>query len=387
MSTYLCDRCERGAARARTNRMDGSFANTATARVRSFASEAIRRMRTADRRRLLLMVGAPVLVLAAVAVWLLASAGAVSTDNATVTAARAPISASVRGRVVEILVSDNQPVRAGDPLVRLDQGDFQRAVTTAEARLAAARLQVSALRATYQEAIAGRRAAQATAAHARAEARRQENLFRAGVVSRQDLDGARVQADVTARQAAAATEGEAIALANLGGDPRAHIDSHPLVMQALAALEDARSDLADTEIKAPADGVVARISQVQLGAYVQPAQTLFYVVSGEPWIEAAFKENQIENLRPGQPVRIRIDAFPGEAFRGHVESFSPGTGSSFAVLPAENATGNWVRVVQRLSVRIAFDEAPPDAAFAMGLSARVDVNTRDHGDALRGRAR
>ncbi|MBL8543531.1 MAG: HlyD family secretion protein [Hyphomonadaceae bacterium] len=367
--------------------MDGSFANTANARVRSFASEAIRRMRTADRRRLLLMVGAPVLVLAAVAVWLLASAGAVSTDNATVTAARAPISASVRGRVVEILVSDNQPVRAGDPLVRLDQGDFQRAVTTAEARLAAARLQVSALRATYQEAIAGRRAAQATAAHARAEARRQENLFRAGVVSRQDLDGARVQADVTARQAAAATEGEAIALANLGGDPRADIDSHPLVMQALAALEDARSDLADTEIKAPADGVVARISQVQLGAYVQPAQTLFYVVSGEPWIEAAFKENQIENLRPGQPVRIRIDAFPGEAFRGHVESFSPGTGSSFAVLPAENATGNWVRVVQRLSVRIAFDEAPPDAALAMGLSARVDVNTRDHGDALRGRAR
>lgn len=339
--------------------MDGSFGDNAAARVRGFANEAIRRMRTADRRRLILMLGAPALVLVAIAVWLALSAGSISTDNATVTAARAPISASVRGRVVEILVNDNTEVRSGQTLIRLDQGDFQRAVTTAEARLAATRLQVSALRATYQQAIATRRAAQATAAHDRAEARRQQNLFSAGVLSRQDLDRALVQADVSSRQAAAAAQAEAMALANLGGDARAETDAHPLVMQAIAALEDARSDLADTEIRAPVDGVVARISQVQLGSYVQPAQTLFYLVSGEPWIEAAFKENQIENLRSGQPVRIRIDAYPGEHFRGHVESFSPGTGSSFAVLPAENATGNWVRVVQRLSVRIAFDDAPP----------------------------
>ena len=367
--------------------MDGSFGDSAAARVRGFASEAIRLIRSADRRRLILMVGVPGLVLAAIAAWLTLSAGSLSTDNATVTAARAPISASVRGRVVEVLVSDNSVVRAGQTLIRLDQGDFQRAVTTAEARLAAARLQVSALRATYQAAIAERRAAQATAAHSRAEVRRQQNLFTAGVLSRQDLDRAVVQADVSSRQAAAAAQTEATALANLGGDARADADAHPLVMQAVAALEDARSDLADTEIRAPVDGVVARISQVQLGSYVQPAQTLFYLVSGDPWIEAAFKENQIENLRPGQPVRIRIDAYPGEQFRGHVVSFSPGTGSSFAVLPAENATGNWVRVVQRLSVRIVFDEVVPEASLAMGLSARVSVNTRAHGDALRGRAR
>lgn len=367
--------------------MDGSFGNSATARVRGFARDAIQRVRAADKRRLMLLLGVPGLVLAVIAVWLLMSAGSISTDNATVTAARAPISASVRGRVVEVLVADNSHVEAGQTLIRLDQGDFQRAVTTAEARLAAARLQVSALRATYGEAIAGRRAAQATAAHDGAEARRQQNLFRAGVVSRQDLDRAVVQADVSARQAAAAAEAEAMALANLGGDVRASADEHPLVLQAIAALEDARSDLADCEIKAPVSGVVARISQVQLGSYVQPAQTLFYLVSGEPWIEAAFKENQIEHLRPGQSVRIRIDAYPGEDFRGHVESFSPGTGSSFAVLPAENATGNWVRVVQRLSVRIVFDDVPPEAALAIGLSARVNVDTKDRRVALRGRAR
>lgn len=367
--------------------MDGSFGDSAAARVRGFASEAIRRIRSADRRRLILMVGVPGLVLAAIAAWLTLSAGSLSTDNATVTAARAPISASVRGRVIEVLVFDNSVVRAGQTLIRLDQGDFQRAVTTAEARLAAARLQVAALRATYQAAIAERRAAQATAAHNRAEVRRQQNLFTSGVLSRQDLDRAVVQADVSSRQAAAAAQTEATALANLGGDAHADADAHPLVMQAVAALEDARSDLADTEIRAPVDGVVARISQVQLGSYVQPAQTLFYLVSGDPWIEAAFKENQIENLRPGQPVRIRIDAYPGEQFRGHVVSFSPGTGSSFAVLPAENATGNWVRVVQRLSVRIVFDDVVPEASLAMGLSARVSVDARAHGDALRGRAR
>jgi membrane fusion protein (multidrug efflux system) len=367
--------------------MDGSFARTAATQVRGFASEVFRHAKAADRRRLLLMVVPPIVVLLSVAIWLVANGGTVSTDNATVSAARAPISASVRGRVMEVLVRENQSVRAGDTLLRLDAGDFRRAVLEAEARLATARLQVSAFRAAYGEAIANRRAAEATAAHAGAEYRRQQNLFRAGVVSRQDLDRAQVEADVAAREASAAAQAEATALANLGGATDAPTDSHPLVMQALAALEGARSDLADIEVKAPVDGVVARVSQVQIGAYVQPAQTLFYLVSGAPWIDAAFKENQIDNLQPGQHVRIRIDAFPGQSFAGHVESFSPGTGSSFALLPAENATGNWVHVVQRLSVRIVFDELPPEAARAMGLSARVQVDTRGGQDAARLRGR
>ena len=140
-------------------------------------------------------------------------------------------------------------------------------------------------------------------------------------------------------------------------------------------------------ITAPADGVVARVSQVQVGSYVQPAQTVFWLVSGRPWIDAAFKENQLGALRAGQPVNIHIDAFPNHTFRGHVESLSPGTGSSFAVLPAENATGNWVHVVQRLIVRVVFDETPPDAVLAIGLSAKVSVDTRQQAQpVLRGRA-
>ena len=149
-------------------------------------------------------------------------------------------------------------------------------------------------------------------------------------------------------------------------------------MQAMAALEQARFDLGNTTIVAPADGVVARVNQVQAGSYAQPAQTLFWLVSGKPWIDAAFKESQLKDLRPGQPVDIHVDAFPDTDFHGHVASFSPGTGSSFAVLPAENATGNWVRVVQRLNVHIDLDDPAPDARLSVGLSAKVTVDTRDN---------
>jgi membrane fusion protein (multidrug efflux system) len=148
-------------------------------------------------------------------------------------------------------------------------------------------------------------------------------------------------------------------------------------MQAQAALDQAKSDLSDTSIRAPADGIVTKVSQLQPGAYVQPAQTMFWIVSGKPWVDAAFKENQLADLRVGQPVEIHVDAFPNAKLKGHIASFSPGSGSSFAVLPAENATGNWVRVVQRLNVRVDLDNPPPEAQLAIGLSATATVDTRN----------
>jgi membrane fusion protein (multidrug efflux system) len=148
-------------------------------------------------------------------------------------------------------------------------------------------------------------------------------------------------------------------------------------MQAQAALDQAQSDLSDTSIRAPADGVVTRVSQLQPGSYVQAAQTMFWIISGKPWVDAAFKENQLADLRPGQPVTVHVDAFPNAHLTGHVTSFSPGTGSSFAVLPAENASGNWVRVVQRLNVRIELDNPPPEVQLAVGLSATATVDTRN----------
>ncbi|MGI9170256.1 MAG: HlyD family efflux transporter periplasmic adaptor subunit, partial [Caulobacteraceae bacterium] len=163
-------------------------------------------------------------------------------------------------------------------------------------------------------------------------------------------------------------------LANLGAAARTPAD-YPSVLQAQASLQAMRLDLSRTVVIAPSDGVVTRVDQLQVGAYVDPAQTLFFLLSGQPWVEANFKENQLRKMRVGQSAKIRIDAY-GAALAGHVASFSPGAGSAFSALPAQNATGNWVKVAQRLPVRIAFDRPPPEVAGRAGLSAKVTVDVR-----------
>lgn len=353
--------------------MDGSFEQK-DPQV-TVAAEKTPRL-SPKQKRLALMIGPPAVIAIGVVIWLLMSAGFVTTDNAQVSAARAPISSSVRARVTEVLVKENQQVKAGDELIRLDANDFQIAVAQAEARLASARLNVDALRASYRKAAADVRTSRTSADFERSELARQQNLFKAGLVSQQALDQARNASDLADRNNAAALEAQANALAGLGGSPGIATDKHPLVMAAQAQLDQAKSDLADTSIRAPADGVVTRVSQLQPGSYVQSAQTLFWIVSGKPWVDAAFKENQLADLRIGQPVTVHVDAFPNAHLTGHIVSFSPGTGSSFAVLPAENASGNWVRVVQRLNVRIELDNPPPEVQLAIGLSATATVDTR-----------
>jgi membrane fusion protein (multidrug efflux system) len=354
--------------------MDGSFerdeAAPATAAVKPKGLSP-------KQRRLGLMIIPPVVIAIGVGVYLLLTGGHVSTDNATISSARAPITSSVRARVTEVMVTENQRVHAGDVLLKLDGGDFQINVAQAEARLASARLEVDALRASYRKSAADVGSARTSADFAASELTRNANLFQAGIISQQQLDQARNNRDLANHNLSAAAQAQANALASLGGGTNLDVDKHPLVMQAQAALDQAQSDLSDTTIRAPADGVVTRVSQIQVGSYIQPATTLFWIVSGQPWVDAAFKENQLKDLRPGQPVEIHVDAFPNVKLHGHVASFSPGTGSSFAVLPAENASGNWVRVVQRLNVRIDLDDVPADLPLAMGLSAKATVDTRN----------
>lgn len=356
--------------------MDGSFDRDGERESATASAAAARKAASAKQRRLALMIGPPVVIAIIAGIWVMMSAGFVSTDNAQISAARAPITSSVRARVTEVLVTENQTVKKGDELVRLDGDDFAINVAQAEAKLAAARLQVDALRASYRKAAADVRTAGTETAFAKSELERQDNLFKAGLISQQDLDKARNAFDLASRNQSAANESLANTLANLGGSANIETDKHPLVMQAQATLDQAQSDLADTSIKAPADGIVTRVSQLQPGSYVQPAQTMFWIISGKPWVDAAFKENQLADLRPGQPVKVHVDAFPNAHLTGHVTSFSPGTGSSFAVLPAENASGNWVRVVQRLNVRIELDNPPPEVQLAVGLSATATVDTR-----------
>ena len=321
---------------------------------------------------MLLMIGGPAIILA-VALWFYLDGGRYeATDNASLQTGLVAISPSIAGRVTGIAVHENQHVRKGDVLFRIEGDSYQAMVSQAQADLASARSDVGALQADYQEAQSDIAAAEARYDFARSEAARQRSLLREGISSRAQAD----QADTnvrTAREAIAGARAKAQSLrARL---PGAGADAQPAVQSAAAKLNQARISLAYTVVRAPQDGVVTRVNQLQVGSYVQPGRPVFMMSGLKYWVQANFKEDQLRNMRVGQPAQIEIAAFSDRPLKGHVESFSPGTGSSFSVLPAENATGNWVKVVQRLPVQIAIDDAPGDLPLSAGLSVNVEVDT------------
>ncbi len=327
----------------------------------------------AQRLRWPLLIGGPVLILALVAFFVLTGGRYETTDDAYVEAARTAISASVPGRVIDLEVHDNQPVKAGQVLFKLDDRDFKTAIAQAEAQLAVARLQVQTERASFGQQTAAVSEAQNALAFAKTELKREQDLQAGGVASQQQLDQAQnAVRDAADRLAVAEQQADAARL-TAGGD--APIDSTPAVMQAQVAVDRAKLNESYTTVKAMQDGVVTKVEQIQVGSYINASQPLFWLVSGRPYVEANFKENQLAHMRVGQTASLKIDASDGKALTGHVASFSPGSGSSFSVLPAQNATGNWVKVVQRLPVRIEFDQTPPDAAAHAGLSVNVKVDT------------
>lgn len=333
------------------------------------------RFQRRPRLRAILMLGGPALVLIGAAYFYVTGGRYESTENASLQTGMVAISPSVAGKVVSVEVRENQRVRMGDVLFRIKPSSFDAAVAEAEAALANARTDVGALRADYAEALAGISAAQARYEYATAEAARQRSLVDEGISSRAQHDAAATQAR-TARQAIAAAKAKAESLrAKLSGNASSPIDAQPEVRSAASRLAKTRIDLRDTIVRAPQDGVVTRVNQLQVGNYVTPGRPVFMLTALKFWVQANFKENQLRYMRVGQQATIEIDAFPNHELRGHVESFSPGTGASFSILPAENATGNWVKVVQRLPVQIAIDHAPPDLPMSAGLSVEVKVDT------------
>jgi membrane fusion protein (multidrug efflux system) len=326
-----------------------------------------------QRLRMPLLIGGPVIILGAVA-WFVVTGGRYqTTDDAYVESARTAVSASVSGRIIDLDVHDNQPVRAGQVLFRIDDRPFKNAVDQAQAQLAAARLQVRTQRAGYGQQQASVAVAQSAVVYADQQLAREQKLSAGGVVSQQQLDQAvNAARDAHDRLLVAQQQAEA---AKLTADDDGPIDEHPAVMQAIANLKKAQLDESYTTVVAAADGVVTRVEQIQVGTYITYSQQLFWLVSGRPYVEANFKEDQLAKMKVGQPVSIKVDALDGKPLPGHIASFSPGSGQTFSVLPAQNATGNWVKVVQRLPVRIEFDRQPPDAAHA-GLSVIAKVDTR-----------
>jgi membrane fusion protein (multidrug efflux system) len=330
-----------------------------------------------DRLRWPLLIGGPAVVIVVAAYFILTGGRYQATDDAYVMSARTPISANVSARVVELPIHDNELVKKGQLLFRLDDRDFKAALAQAQAQLATARLQVQTQRATANQQGASVAEAQAALDYAVREQARQKILVGGGVASQQQLDQAN-NAVNEARAHLQAIQQAAIAARTAAGSDNGPIDAQPTVMQALAALQRAQLAVGYTTIVAPQDGVVTKVEQIQLGSYITAAQPLFWLVSGRPYIEADFKENQLAKMQVGQPAEIDIDAYKGRKLKGHVASFSPGAGSTFSILPAQNATGNWVKVVQRLPVRIEFDETPPANASA-GLSAIVKVDIKPGG--------
>jgi len=333
---------------------------------------------SADRRarlRMPLLLAAPVVLLIAILYFYLTGGRYESTDNSSLQTGQVAITANVSGTVVAVEVNENQVVKPGQVLFRINPDKFETAVAEAAGQLAAARANVGSLRADYSENAADLAAAEARLAYAQGEAARQKSLLREGISSQAQYDQAVLDVR-TAREAIGAARAKTESVrATLSGNVDAPADSQPAVRQALAAYRRARLALGDTVVRAPQEGVATRVHQLQVGSYVTASRPVFVMTGTRFWVQANFKENQLRYMRVGQPATVDIDAFPGRELKAHVASFSPGTGNSFSLLPAENASGNWVKVVQRLPVEIALDEIPRDLPLHAGLSADVTVDT------------
>jgi membrane fusion protein (multidrug efflux system) len=260
-------------------------------------------------------------------------------------------------------------------LFQLDDRPFRIAVEEAKAMLAGARLQIEAMKATYRQKLADLRSAQDTLSYQQREYDRQRQLAASGVAARSTYDQVE-NAMQTAQHKVSSTQSDANnILAQLGGDANIPTDQHPTVQRTQAALEKAELDLSYTVVKAPENGVVTKVEQLQVGSYVTASTPVFSMMSDRIWVEANFKETELTYMRPGQEATVDIDTYPDAQCSGKVTSLSPGTGLSFSLLPPENATGNWVKVVQRLPVRLAIECTPSDLPLHAGLSATVEVDT------------
>ena len=335
---------------------------------------AAKTLRERLRRPLLILF--PILLTVAGAVYYLVEEPYVSTDDAFVYAAKEEINARVSGQVVEIAVKNNQRVRSGQLLFQIDPQPYEIAVSQAEARLDSARLQVDELKATYRQQLAELQSANATVDFDVLEYARQKALVHDSWTPREVFDRANMDLKVARQQVASDAQQITNTVAALDGDPNIEVDRHPSVRAAQAQLDQARLDLSYATVVAPDDGIVTRVDDLQVGDFVNPGASVFSLLSSRDiWIEANFRETGLTHMRPGQEAVLHVDAYPDRTFAAHIVSMSPGTGSDFAVLPPENATGNWVKVVQRLPVRLELDRIDPDRPLFSGISVTVRVDT------------
>ena len=336
-------------------------------------AEAAEPERKARPWRFILMLSVPLLLALVGGYFWFTSGRYVSTDNAYVQQDMVSVAPEVSGAISEVLVRENQQVRRGDLLFRIDPRPFRIALAQADAQIAAAEVQVNEMMTRSAGTGADIQGAQANLNYAQREFSRYEALLGRGFTTRSRYDEALHEVQEARERLANARAEAANARSALStGGP----SSQPALQAARVAREQALLNLRRTEIRAPADGFVSQTDRLQVGAAAVlgvPVVTL--VRSATTYVEANYKETDLANMYVGQPAEIELDAYPGLRISGHVASIGAGTGSQFSVIPAQNASGNWVKVTQRVPVRIAIDGAPGRPMIA-GLSAEVSVDTQ-----------
>lgn len=326
-------------------------------------------------RRWVLMLGVPLILAAVGGYFWLTSGRYVSTDNAYVQQDKVAVASDVAGRIVEVDVAENQHVEAGDILFRIDPDPYRIALAQAQAAIAGAQVNVVSLRSSYAASVPDIAAAQDRVRLAQEALGRQQALMARGFTTKTDLQAAQhevTQARLAVSNAQASAAEAKAKLATGSAVP----GQNPAIAAAIAQRQAAELNLKRTVVRAPVSGTISQSDRLQVGQMMViglPAVSI--VANASSWVEANFKETELDHMRIGQPATVSFDAYPELQLKGHVASIGAGTGSEFSVLPAQNANGNWVKVTQRVPVRIAIDDKSPRPLIA-GLSAKIKVDVR-----------
>ncbi|RAI59269.1 HlyD family secretion protein [Roseicella frigidaeris] len=326
-------------------------------------------------QRLLLLLGVPLLVLLAAAVLWQRGGRYVTAENAYVKADIVQIAPEIGGRILEVAVQNHDRVQAGAVLLRLDPEPYRLALEKAEAELDAARTAVETARATYRETQSELGELQNRADYLLRQARRQQALAARGVAPATKLEETQSDAEVAHERIKVVRQRLLRLLTALKGDPDLPVEEHPTVRERMAERDQALLDLRRTTLHAPIGGTIVNL-RLQRGEQLKPATPVFALVSERrPWVEANLKETTLTHITTGQAVAVVLDLYPDLRWTGVVESISPATGAEFAILPPQNASGNWVKVVQRLPVRIRLEPFPGEPPLRAGVTATVAIDT------------
>ncbi len=326
-------------------------------------------------RRMLLIVVPLAVALIGSTVYLLGGRY-ISTDNAYVGAQKVLITPDISGKVVNVAVREGQHVKAGDELLTLDKVPFELALAQAKAKRDAARVEYEKAITTLKSLTTLADLAEKNVDLKQRDLDRKQKLVSSQAGSQADVDTSAANVVAAELQAQYAEQQKATTLSSLLGDPKLPLEKFPDYAQAQAAVENAERDLAHTVLRAPIDGTATQVDNIQLGRFIAAGSPIFSVIDdANPWVDANPKETDMTYLRIGQKATLDADAFPDRSFTGTVIAVSPGTGAQFSILPPQNATGNWVKVVQRVPVRIAFDKGQDLNLLRTGMSVNVSIDT------------